>query len=103
MGYSFHERPGVRFKAILQLYIYKAFMINRVWGLKTTMTTGEWTCLISFARAPPTRKEGKQAKSSKWKYMSPPGIEPATLCFLAGHLDQLANETVNFMCYKLLQ
>ena len=54
------------------------------------MTTGEWSCLISFAWAPPTFKEGKQAKNSKWKYMSPPSIEPATLWFHAGHLDRLA-------------
>ena len=39
------------------------FMINRVWGVKQlSMTTGEWSCLISFARALPTRKKGKEAK-----------------------------------------
>ena len=64
------------------------------------MSTGEWACLISFARAPPTCNEGKQAKNSKWKYMSPPDIEPATLWFLAGHLDRLyfysCNKAINF-------
>ena len=67
------------------------------------MTTGEWPCLISFARAPPTCKEGKQAKNSKLKYIPPPGIEPATLWFLAGHLDRLAIKAVDFRCFKLLQ
>ena len=59
------------------------------------MTTGELSCLISFTRALQTCKEGKEAKNSKWKYMSPPGIEPATLCFLAGHQDRLAMEAVD--------
>ena len=27
-------------------------MINRIWGLKTTMNIGECSCLISFARDP---------------------------------------------------
>ena len=35
--------------------------------------------------------------------MSPPGIEPATLRFLAGHLDRMAIETVDYLCFKLLQ
>ena len=67
------------------------------------MTTGEWSCLISFARDLPTCKEGKQAKNSKWKYMSPPCIEPVTLWFLAGHLDRLTIETVDYLCFKLFQ
>ena len=67
------------------------------------MTTGEWSCLISFARAPPTCQEGKQAKNSKWKYMSPLGIDSATLWFLAGHLDRLAIEAVDYLCFKLVQ
>ena len=46
--------------------------------------------------------EGKQAKHSKWKYMSPPSIEPATLWFLAGHLDRLAIEAVDYLCFKFL-
>ena len=48
-------------------------------------------------------KEGKQAKNSKLKYMSPPSIEPATFWFLAGHLDRLAIETVDYLCFKLFQ
>ena len=35
--------------------------------------------------------------------MSPPSIEPATFWFLAGHLDRLAIETVDYLCFKLLQ
>ena len=27
-------------------------MINRIWGIKTTMTSGERSCLISFAWDP---------------------------------------------------
>ena len=42
------------------------------------MTTGEWSCLISFARAPPTCKEGKQTKNSNEK-------------------------AVEYLCFKLLQ
>ena len=43
------------------------------------------------------------SKNSKWKYMSPPGIEPATLCFLAGHPDRLAIDTVDYLWFKLFQ
>ena len=35
--------------------------------------------------------------------MSPPGIEPATLGFLARHLVRLAIGTVDNLCFKLLQ
>ena len=35
--------------------------------------------------------------------MSPPGIEPATLCILAVHLDRLAIEAVDYLCFKLVQ
>ena len=65
--------------------------------------SAEWSCLISFARALLTCKEGKQAKNSKWKYTSPPSIEPATFWFLAGYLDRLAIETLDYLCFKLLQ
>ena len=33
--------------------------------------------------------------------MSPPSIEPAILWFLAGHLDRLAIETVDYLSYIL--
>ena len=35
--------------------------------------------------------------------MFPPGIEPATLCVLAGHLVRLAIETVDNLRFKLFQ
>ena len=34
------------FKAILQVLIYKALYDKSYLGSKTTMTSGEWTCLI---------------------------------------------------------
>ena len=67
------------------------------------MSTVEGSCLISFARAPPTWKDGTEAKNSNWKYLSQPGIESAILCILAGHLDRLVIETVHYMCFKLVQ
>ena len=44
-------------KAILQVLIYKALYDKSYLGSKTTMTSGEWTCLISFATAPLTCSE----------------------------------------------
>ena len=35
--------------------------------------------------------------------MSLPGFEPATLWFLAWHLDRFAIETVDYLCFKLFQ
>ena len=35
--------------------------------------------------------------------MYPPGIAPATLCILAGHLDRFAIEAVEYQCFKLVQ
>ena len=49
-------------KAILRLFIYKASYL----GSKTTMTTGEWSCLISYAWDPLTRSEGRGG-SEKFK------------------------------------
>ena len=49
------------------------------------------------------RKQGKQVKNSKWKYMSPPGIEQATHWFLAWHLDPLSIKTVDYLFFKLFQ
>ena len=44
-------------KAILRLYIYKVLYDQSYTGSKTTMTTGEWSCLISFAWDPLTCSE----------------------------------------------
>ena len=47
-----------RFLKLYCRYLYtRPCMINHIWGLKTTMTSGEWTCLISFATAPLTCSE----------------------------------------------
>ena len=35
--------------------------------------------------------------------MSSSGVEPANLCFLAGHLYRLAIETADYLCFKLVQ
>ena len=35
--------------------------------------------------------------------MSLPGIDPATLWFLAGHVDRLAIKAVDDLCFKLVQ
>ena len=46
-------------------------MINRIMGSKTTMTSGEWSCFISFAWIP--------LSYSEWggsEYISPAGFEP---------------------------
>ena len=40
-----------KLKAILQVLIYMALYDKSDLGSKTTMTSGEWTCLISFATA----------------------------------------------------
>ena len=49
----------------------------------------------------PVRKENKRIIQNA--NISRPSIEPATLWFLAGHLDRLAIETVDYLCFKLLQ
>ena len=67
-------------------------------GSKITKTTGEWSCLISFAMALPTCKE---AKKSKWKYSA--GYRPATFGFQAGRLVRLVIGTVDYLLFKLLQ
>ena len=56
---------------ITQLKLYCGYfytrlcMINCIWGLETTMTTGEWSCLISFAWDPLSCSE--QAGIEKFK------------------------------------
>ena len=46
---AFFEDTMTNLKAILRLFIYKALYNQSYLGSKTTMTTGEWSCLISFA------------------------------------------------------
>ena len=51
-----------KIKAILRLWIYKALYDLSHLGSTTTMTTGEWLCLISFALAPLSCSEREWAK-----------------------------------------
>ena len=80
-------KGGIRIcivKAILRLKYDGSFL-----GSTTTITTCEWSCWITFATASLCCKEWQQAKNSKWKHMSLPGIEPATRGFFARHLPRL--------------
>ena len=54
-------------KAILQVLIYKALYDKSYLGSKTTMTSGEWTCLISFATTPLTCSERGGSEKFKMK------------------------------------
>ena len=54
-------------KAILQVLIYKALYDKSYLGSKTTMTSGEWTCLISFATALLTCSERGGSEKFKMK------------------------------------
>ena len=63
-------------KAILRLFIYKALYDWLYRGSKTTMTTGEWSCLISFAWDPLSCSEQAGIEKFKIKYMSLAGFEP---------------------------
>ena len=57
---------GMLFKATLRLFIYKALYDQSYLGSKTTKTTGEWSCLISFAWDPLTCSE-RRGGSEKFK------------------------------------
>ena len=61
-------------KAILQVLIYKALYDKSYLGSKTTMTSGEWTCLISFATAPLTCSERGGSEKLKMKIYVSSGI-----------------------------
>ena len=63
-----------RLKAILQVLIYKALYDKSYLGSKTTMTSGEWTCLISFATSPLTCSERGGSKKFKMKIYVSSGI-----------------------------
>ena len=79
-------------KAILQVLIYKALYDKSYLGSKTTMTSGEWTCLISFATAPLTCSERGGSEKFKMKiynFMSPAGFEPTPRQSKTGQLQRL--------------
>ena len=65
-------------KAILQVLIYKALYDKSYLGSKTTMTSCEWTCLISFATAPLTCSERGGSKKFKMKINVSSGIRTHT-------------------------
>ena len=65
-------------KAILQVLIYKALYDKSYLGSKTTMTSGEWTCLISFAMAPLTCSERGGSEKFKMKIYVSSGIRTHT-------------------------
>ena len=61
-------------KALLQVLIYKALYDKSYLGSKTTMTSGEWTCLISFATTPLTYSERGGSEKFKMKIYFSSGI-----------------------------
>ena len=67
-----------RVKAILQVLIYKALYDKSYLGSKTTMTSGELTCLISFALAPLTCSERGGSEKFKMKIYVSSGIRTHT-------------------------
>ena len=69
----------VQLKAILQVLIYKALYDKSYLESKTTMTSGEWTCLISFATAPLTCSERGGSEKFKMKIYVSSGIRTHTL------------------------
>ena len=79
------------------------FMINRVRVLKQLwlqVNSHAWFYLLGLRRSV---RKGSKRNNSWWKYMSPPGIKPATLWFLAEHLNRLAIEEDHEMCFQLVQ
>ena len=66
------------FKAILQVLVYKALYDKSYLGSKTTMTSGEWTCLISLATAPLTCSERGGSEKFKMKIYGSSGIRTHT-------------------------
>ena len=51
-------------------------MINRTWGLKKTMTTVEWSCLISYAWDQLSCSEQPGIEKFKMKMYVSSGFEP---------------------------
>ena len=76
-------------KAILQVLIYKALYDKSYLGSETTMTSGEWTCLISFATAPLTCSERGGSEKLKMKIYVSSGIRTHTRQSTTGKLQRL--------------
>ena len=77
-GYDSLKQIIILLKAILQVLIYKALYDKSYLGSKTTMTSGEWTCLISFATAPLTCSERGGSEKFKMKIYVSSGIRTHT-------------------------
>ena len=77
------------FKAILQVLIYKALYDKSYLGSKTTMTSGEWICLISFATAPLTCSERGGSEKFKMKIYVSGGIRTHARQSTTGKLQRL--------------
>ena len=78
-GLSTCQISSTLVKAILQVLIYKALYDKSYLGSKTTMTSGEWTCLISFATAPLTCSERGGSEKFKMKIYVSSGIRTHAL------------------------
>ena len=65
-------------KAILQVLIYKALYDYSYLESKTTMTSCEWSCLISFTRAPLICSERRGSEKFKMKIYGSSGIRTHT-------------------------
>ena len=76
-------------KAILQVLIYKACMINHIWGLKQLWLQVNWHAWFHLQRLRWPVRNGEGAKNSKWKYMSPAGFEPTPRQSTTGKLQRL--------------
>ena len=77
--FNFSARSShIKVKAILQVLIYKALYDKSYLGSKTTMTSGELTCLISFATAPLTCSERGGSEKFKMKIYVSSGIRTHT-------------------------
>ena len=78
MSHTKHIYSYGHLKAMLQVLIYKALYDKSYLGSKTTMTSGEWTCLISFATAPLTCSERGGSEKFKMKIYVSRGIRTHT-------------------------
>ena len=83
------QTPNGMLKAILQVLIYKALYDKSYLVSKTTMTSGEWTCLISFATAPLTCSERGGSEKFKMKIYVSSEIRTHTRQSTTGKLQRL--------------
>ena len=84
-----NSQQNLVLKAILQLLIYKALYDKSYLGSKTTMTSSEWTCLISFATASLTCSERGGSEKFKMKIYVSSGIRTHNRQSTTGKLQRL--------------